>query len=171
MGHTEFGSTDCIPCAVNSYRDSDMFKCEHCAAGTDGLVASLGCIECNVNGGGNGLKANLKPWKSFVWNFKSGDQDIHSGKTDAYIHGAWMWWVGVVPSVCDVQGTNNTVQICDSPGNMHSIRWTNEEGRDVRHADVGGIDELVPEFECGTCEGGLAYSGTFNYDAAFDYAL
>jgi hypothetical protein len=170
-GHAEFASSGCIPCELNTYRPSKIAKsstststCIHCPAGTDGLAGSQVCQEC----GSTGMKAILRPWSWYVFNYKSSTTCYRQSDLMRQ-GGCWMKWDGIIPTTCDVAGTNTTVQICSADSDVESIRWgvdpPNAEGWVVANSTV---EYLIPKFTCGWCDGGLAYSGTFNYADAFE---
>jgi hypothetical protein len=141
-GATEHGSSECIPCPVNTYRDTlDGLGCIPCAAGTDGLVGSTRCQGC-----AEGLRAILNPWSGWVFDY---DDSVY------------VEWNGIPPTQCVVPGMN--IKICTDPGEYSSISWTDAEDELVTF----GVDRVEPTFECGTCPSGLAYSSNFDYENAF----
>jgi hypothetical protein len=159
MGNLQRASTTCIPCPINTYRalqgehnNQFQFQCLPCSGGTDGLLGSSTCTSCEY---GSGQMAMLNTWHGSVLNYAS-----VGNNTAQFID-----WVGIPPTVCDVQGTNQSVQICRPPGDFTSIRW-----KPV--LDTGYVFDSkqlpVPTWSCELCKNGLAFSSNFDWNGAFN---
>jgi hypothetical protein len=154
MGNLETASTTCIPCPANTYRmlqgvqgSQFQFKCLICDAGTEAIIGSGSCTTCTR---GSGERASVLTWRGLVWNHVVGD---------------FVRWEGIPPTVCDVKGTNETMQICKPPGNFKSISW-----KPIGHLGPAyDFDYLpTPEWSCELCANGLAFSSNFDWNSAFE---
>jgi hypothetical protein len=142
QGEQEEGSSICVECPVDMYRDRDMSSCKQCATGTDGVSGSTKCRQCAP-----GNRATILPWNGFVWNF---------------VNSSWTWWTGLPPNKCVVGGMGADIQICATGQGIESISHKNSDEGQTYY-----INEIVFEFACESCEGGLAYSSNFDYSNAF----
>ena len=162
-GNLPLASTACWPCAVNtfrgltkdSYRDRNdglpMSDCTSCLSGTAGVLGSSVCKPCVPDSGYLAIET-LVP--RYIFNYAALD-----GVSP------WQEWDTTAPTHCGVPGGDTaTMQICKD-GDYNTIQVKENAGDDavlrVGHA-------IAPEFECGVCDNGLAYSATWGIDELFE---
>jgi hypothetical protein len=157
-------ATSCMPCAANTYRGVIRHsylgmangqvpgECMSCEAGTSGVIGSTACTRCEEDAGLLAIEVFV-PRR--VRNYVS--------RVGAPLY---QLWNGTVPTHCGVPGGNtDDTKICED-GDYRTIRFKDgEDGGDGEVKRVGHA--LVPEFRCGVCDNGLAYSATWGIDALF----
>jgi hypothetical protein len=168
-GNKPTESTSCLPCAVDTYRAKDetdlkrrpMLRCEACIAGTGGVSGSNVCKSCKAGSGFLAIE-NLTVSNRWVFNHVAG-----SGNNP------WHEWFGTAPTSCFVHGASTaTLQICRDM-DYTTIRVkdngkvdVDDPGQGVGERETGGS---TPEFYCGACANGLAYSTTWkSLDQVFE---
>ena len=157
-GATEHGSSECVPCPVNTYHPSPSMEqsdnqiapppgCLLCDTGTGGLLGSTKCQSCQ-----NGQMAVLQPWEGFVKTYPA----------YALAEPEWVAWTGPLPNQCVLRNerTDQLETLCPSPGDLRGIRWCLE----ATDTASGGFDinSITPTFGCDSCPGGFAYSTNFD---------